>query len=377
MKSIFIFNPETDIVLGLDTDSYTPNKSITNFRKTLSLLPALHAEKGDAIMIMDNIEEGIIEKLPFFNLVKAKDIALLRYHELKKYFNSTEDHGHSFFKKREGNLKRNEWKVKPWGWNKEIYRKLLALHIPSITIPTPEYIKNLRILSHRRLTIDYFHSLNSLSSSSASPISTPLYLDNSKDVKSFIDSHNSFCMKAPWSSSGRGVIFSQNNRREKMIEWARGVLNTQGGVMAEEFYQKKIDFASEWMITEGKAKYCGLSLFQSDHRGKYSGNRLIPQDEIENILKAESEWSSEILSQQKVFIENAISPFYNGPLGFDMLVTDKGYVNPCVEINLRQTMGHVAIEVEKQMSATMNPKIIEILKIYFPNHVFSLNNLLN
>ncbi|MDE6409380.1 MAG: hypothetical protein K2K81_03930, partial [Muribaculaceae bacterium] len=190
----------------------------------------------------------------------------------------------------------------------------------------------------------------------------------------FISSKNSVCLKAPWSSSGRGVIFSDQNSREKILQWASGFLKTQGGVMGEFHYNKRIDFASEWLVAEDEITFRGLSLFQSDAKGKYLGNRLMRQADIERLLKAESKWKDEILICQRDFISKYISPHYRGPLGFDMLVTDKGDVNPCVEINLRQTMGHVAIEVEKQMNDSNKTEIAYCLKKYFPDGVFSVNN---
>ena len=44
---------------------------------------------------------------------------------------------------------------------------------------------------------------------------------------------------------------------------------------------------------------------------------------------------------------------YAGPFGVDMMVVrgednDTFLLNPCVEINLRRTMGHVALELSKQ-----------------------------
>ena len=37
-------------------------------------------------------------------------------------------------------------------------------------------------------------------------------------------------------------------------------------------------------------------------------------------------------------------PGYVGPFGIDMMVTKEG-LHPCVEINLRRTMGHVALSI--------------------------------
>ena len=44
-----------------------------------------------------------------------------------------------------------------------------------------------------------------------------------------------------------------------------------------------------------------------------------------------------------------MAPFYDGPLGIDMLVTSERNIHPCVEINLRDTMGRVAIDIQQRI----------------------------
>ena len=38
-----------------------------------------------------------------------------------------------------------------------------------------------------------------------------------------------------------------------------------------------------------------------------------------------------------------MAPWYEGPVGVDMLVTSDGNLHPCIEINWRMTMGMVAV----------------------------------
>ena len=60
-----------------------------------------------------------------------------------------------------------------------------------------------------------------------------------------------------------------------------------------------------------------------------------------------------------------------------MLVTEDGYINPCVEINIRYTMGHVAIAVERQMTNDTNPDIAHLLKEKFHDGIFSVQDYIN
>ncbi|MDE5868743.1 MAG: hypothetical protein K2H18_00800 [Muribaculaceae bacterium] len=158
----------------------------------------------------------------------------------------------------------------------------------------------------------------------------------------------------------------------------KGIIRSQGSLIAENLYERKIDFASEWKVDEDKnVLFLGLSLFHSSNRGKYQGNLLESQSDIENLLRKNSKWNSSYLHIQQDFIKKYISPIYSGPVGFDMLADKDGEINPCVEINIRRTMGHVAIEVEKMLREESDSNTKKIIHEYFPDNVFSIKRLVN
>ena len=86
---------------------------------------------------------------------------------------------------------------------------------------------------------------------------------------------NRIVIKAPWSSSGRGVRFVDAETFSDNIRgWIRNTLSQQGSVMIEPYYNKVKDFGMEFMVdSEGKVGYCGLSLF-STTGSAYTGNLL-------------------------------------------------------------------------------------------------------
>jgi hypothetical protein len=130
----------------------------------------------------------------------------------------------------------------------------------------------------------------------------------------------------------------------------------QGSMMAEPYFNKVKDFGMEFSADdEGHIHYLGLSLFHTVN-GAYEGNilatestkmgiisRYIPVNLLENIKQ-------NIIS--KLNLDG-----YVGPFGVDMMIcaaerlkdneettNDKRcLLHPCVEINLRRTMGHVAL----------------------------------
>lgn len=348
MRSVFIFNPETEIILGLDRDSYTPNRNVMHFRNRLALLPALYAGEGDIIAVDE--ENVDISSLPLYDIAKLKNLDIVKIKELGKWISVS-----------------NDIRISPWGWNKEIVKRFQRAGIDSDLLPSSDQLNLLRNLAHRKVTADFFEIYGSEFPS----ISTPRALESLKDLEFFLERNRDFCLKAPWSSSGRGVIFSDSFDKRKISDWAANVIRTQGAVMAEQRYDVALNFASEWETDKNGVRFIGLSFFDASRGGNYMGNILRPQTEIEHYIKRNTFFTDSIIEVQRKFIESRIQPNYSGLLGIDMFSTLDGTVNPCVEINMRRTMGHVAIEIEHQMNYPSNPSLAERLQTLFPDRLFS------
>lgn len=353
MAVVHIFNPETDFALGHDKDFYTPPKHVVRFRERLALLPALFALPHEYILIPDNIERKTAE-LPFFDITKIKNLSLVSYNELKNNSDLTS--------------LREASDYRPWGWNKDLRRRLLEAGVEKGLLPDNERLKKLRELSHRCSTVSFFKENASLTSS----ILPPQCLHSLEEAAEFLNKHRPICFKAPWSSSGRGIAFSDNMSDEKILEWAHGVIRSQNTVMAEQALNRKIDFASEWMIENKTIEFCGFSLFKSSGRGKYQGNFLMSQDLIESQIFCLPGWSKEILDAQRQFLVKHVAPSYSGPVGIDMFATTET-INPFVEMNLRNTMGHISISLTKTLGSPDNNFLSQLLKKYFPSGTFNPN----
>ena len=96
---------------------------------------------------------------------------------------------------------------------------------------------------------------------------------------------------------------------------------------------------------EGEIRYEGLSLFHTAN-GAYIGNILATENaKLETISRY---ISIDLINVIKEKICHLLSPIltgrYEGPFGVDMMITEGG-LHPCVEINLRLTMGHVALSI--------------------------------
>ncbi len=163
--------------------------------------------------------------------------------------------------------------------------------------------------------------------------------------------------KQPYSSSGRGLIPLSYPLSDQDSKAIANALKRSGSLMVEPRLDKLSDWASEWLITEDQdVQLCGYSHFLTNDRGAYIGNELRPQSELQESL-AQSVGKRRLKQTEELtrtFIRRTIAPYYQGALGIDQLLYRSadgiGYF-PAVEINLRMTMGHFAIELcEKLLS---------------------------
>ena len=159
-------------------------------------------------------------------------------------------------------------------------------------------------------------------------------------------------MKAPWSSSGRGVRFIDGEINDYQLRWIQNIIDKQGSVIVEPYYHKVRDFGMEFESDgKGCVRYLGLSLFHTKN-GAYTGNLIATEDEKQELLSAYI--SVDLLKSVREIVCDRLgrlfSGKYQGPFGLDMMIVatnDKeGFLlHPCVEINLRRTMGHVALSI--------------------------------
>lgn len=323
IKILHIFNPEHDYALAVGNASYTPPSSVIKLKKRFSLLPALYAGSGDYILLDPDIPIKALHSLEYYEIAEAKGLKII-YPDQIPYIKNIDC-------------------VSPWGWNHHISRKLAGYGINKNLLLDAKHIDFIRNLSHRRTALVFRKELYKNLSLPQS-FSTGKEIFNEDEVGGYVKDYPYSYFKAPWSSSGRGVVSSLHVNENQLKEWAHGIIRRQGSLIAEPGWHKKLDFASEWMIRKHEAQFLGLSVFKTSDRGKYHGNIRATQHELLRIVEAESSFSFDIIESQKKALNHLISPFYEGPLGIDMLADISGNVNSCVEINLRLTMGHIFLE---------------------------------
>jgi len=132
--------------------------------------------------------------------------------------------------------------------------------------------------------------------------------------------------------------------------WIKNTLKKQGCIMVEPYYEKIRDFGMEFYSDgEGVVSYKGLSLFDVE-KGAYTGNVLATESFKKSIISRYV--SVKLLEDIKERICKATGLLYAGKykgyFGVDMMIvagekSEEYLLHPCVEVNLRRTMGHIAL----------------------------------
>ena len=322
MEKLHIFNPEHDLALAFGGTNYTPPPMARLLRRDLQLLPMWIGDEGDSILSQD------IENDTLWAESINKQYAL-------NYNIATIKQIHLFDK------------IQPWGWNKYLQRRLFLDGAKETAIPSNITIENIRQLSHRRISIDIhrlFHEyIPTLSDC------TPQEMTNLNDVITFAKKHPCAYTKAPWSSSGKGIYRALDINGLDFTRWCSGIIKRQGSIMCERPLNSLMDFAMEFKCEAGKTEFIGYSIFNNDAHSSFTGGLIGSTDFLHKKISTTLE-DENLLNNVKdtaiKIIDTLIATQYQGYLGIDMMIyrdlNDTIQINPCIELNLRTTMGVVS-----------------------------------
>ncbi|MGN0231020.1 MAG: hypothetical protein ACI4A8_02280 [Muribaculaceae bacterium] len=320
-KKIFIFNPENDMALAFGGDFYTPPPLPAMLRHDLRLLPIWMADTDDAVMANSVPVEWIRRTTLQINGV-CTNIATRQ--DL-----SNADHSFS-----------------PWGWSTSLRRELVAAGANDSSLPSRDRIEQIRELSHRRSSIIIHNAVNQAIGYQLAP--TPVELHSFETVRQFAAANPGCFLKAPWSSSGKGIFRVVDADALALERWCSGVLRRQGSILAEKPLDSLLDFAMEFKIDNGKASFIGYSVFANNSQSSFSSCIIGSESHLESLIVdvlGDATLLGDVRDALCPILEKLIGTDYSGFLGIDMMVYSQNgtpQLCPCIELNLRCTMGVVA-----------------------------------
>lgn len=328
---LHIFNPEHDMALAANQKVFTAPHAGRHMRADLGFIPALWADDGDMVLVDD--VDSALESVRHIRKY-AKEVVFITLNDLRMVPDDL----------------LLECDILPWGWDCAVKEQLLRADSRfRRLVPDDEAMEVMRNMSSRRFAAERI--LPSLCEENEGVVGTSRYCSSMEEVVDAIGKYGKSVLKSPWSSSGRGVRYTDEALFDSHFSgWTRNVLRHQGGIMVEPFFQKVYDFGMEFCAKpNGLIEYTGLSLFAT-RGGAYIGSICATEADKREII---SQYVSlGLLDRVRCQICDVLQPLmkgvYSGPFGVDMMVVAKDdgdgfFLHPCVELNLRRTMGHVVL----------------------------------
>ena len=329
MHTLHIFNPSHDEALAANLRRYTPARAARLLEEDLAALPALWAAADDFILCPNGKREG--EKA-----LNARLIASPSWNEIDR--------------------------IEPWGWNLSLKDRLLRLGCPMHLLPSDEQLAATRNLSSRRTSELVLNALQP--SEDEGMVGEAHCAESVDEVEKWQEERGEIVVKAPWSSSGRGIIMCEGPLSEAITNRIRAIIRKQGFVEMEPLYNKGSDFAMEFEYTNGELIYKGLSLFATNSLGAYSGNIIA---EEQNLLTRLPHALHPAIETARRHLQNVLPALltdkYEGPLGVDMMIINhagRQFLHPCVEVNLRRTMGHVSVALRRLLPSASSSLLYRV-----------------
>lgn len=164
-------------------------------------------------------------------------------------------------------------------------------------------------------------------------------------------------VKLPYSSSGRG-LWRINQLDSQLEETLRKLLQRHRALLVEPLLDKQQDYGAEYYIDEaGEVLFIGLCAFETDDQGRYLESLCqAPEETLRQLTESLSDPNelTQALAQHRAYLSREVAPYYHGAVGIDLLtyrpdeVSSRTALHPWVEINLRYTMGHYALDLYRE-----------------------------
>lgn len=334
----FYFNFSHDVQLAAGNTLINPSRNVLALEHDLQPLAAWVAEEGDTVIVHPDMVEACRS---FYSSKGVRGV------EFTPHTNIPCVH------------------IEPWGWDIGVRNRLLqgakrARQMHDM-LPDQEVLDIIRGLSSREIASEC------LKETKETLPEMPLcgfsrFCQSEEELHDIVDSlQGEAVLKAPWSSSGRGLRFLKNGWDESVTQWALKILHTQGGMEVQSYCRKKSDWAMEFHAhADGQVRYTGLSRFLTSPFSAYCGGKINSQENL--LLEWKTEMPISLFEKVKTTLEkiltHKLNGAYAGPLGVDMMScmdsSGNTMLHPCVEINLRRTMGQIALYVAERVPAWQN-----------------------
>lgn len=334
---LHVFNPSHDEALAAGYPYYYPTTIARQLADEWGALPGLWADAGDAVWLTD------AAAVPA-EVAWCRDVRFVRKRQLSPAFWSQVQ------------------EIDTWGWDLLVRHQLRRAGAPEHLLPTDQALASVRDLSSRRLTAAVLPQLRRALQQDAglATVGESFIASSADEVLQYVRHNGGAMAKSLWSCSGRGVFRMAAEPCQADVRRVERLLREQGAVELEPLYRPYRQFALELeSLPGGEVRCLGVSAFLTNASGAYRGNVVAPQPVLTDWLAGASDSLSAHWQEFVRVTENVMSDClggrYTGPLGIDMMLVDGSdspgdgvLLHPCIEVNVRRTMGHVALTIAQR-----------------------------
>ncbi len=340
-SSLHIFNPSCETAIANGTISYVPNKTLLQFENELAYLSSVFSKKDDLVLVSEYEDMKHLDLLYSLSFPVPGQILQSDFFNEKQRIISDID------------------AYRLWGWAPNwIHRLKKNSRVRCPTFENSSFYNWNQIhrnLYSRELASEILSSIISFRKNLTyiTPELVAKKLLTIEAVDLFLSKHKKIVLKEPWSSSGRGVMMlRKSNLNTSIIQRIKGVLKQQGFIMAEPMLDKKLDMSMHFELIEGELNYIGVSYFKTNSNGQYQANYINQTGTRDKRLNDFVNFNKSQLIQDLLaaISKSEIIERYEGFFGVDIMVVEnqnKLVFQPCVEINLRNNMGTIALHLQK------------------------------
>lgn len=320
MNRLHYFYPENDGALASDNPGYTASKAAVTLRRCGSVLPLWTGYPGDRF-----VDTGT-NKVWLDAMSEAFD------REVRPF---------------DGNC--DGLQPFPWGWSKPVRREFLEIGLSLALLPDDAQLARMRELSHRRTAL---RLAKELSNNCPDILPAGVEAFTVAEAMEAVTRYGRAMVKLPWSSSGRGVTDSDTIAAAELERKIAGTIRRQGSVTVQPFVEDAVDFGLLYEMQGGVARYLGLSVFDHDRHFTYTGSVVASEALLrDELARRGAAFRVDVVESTGWLLTEIIGNDYEGIAGVDMLGCPGTRAVAVGEINLRQTMGYVALRLASDVLA--------------------------
>lgn len=322
---ILYFNPSCEMAVRQGRDSYTPPRGIATMEDDLAALMTYVSSDGDSIVGRKPDDELIEFWGPHFGRRGYVD-----WDEASRRARQGEE-------------------IAPWGMSKAALRKF------GLTERARRW--EWRDLLSRRTSV--MTEWETAHATATFPAAKPVIAATEAELRTAMTdtsrTGNGIAIKSLWSAAGRGVrFFGGQEDADAAMTYGMNCILSDGGAVVETRLRRLAEFSYLFTAKGGDVKYNGTNRYHSTDGGAMGWELAGPQPNIYDTSALDGDIAQSATNLASALRNILTGTGYEGPIGVDAMVYsgDDGaaLLRPCMEVNVRHCMGHVAQGVLRAMS---------------------------